>query len=246
MTETEGGIRSVPTHLGIIMDGNGRWARRRGLRRIEGHRAAERSIHDAVETCGELGVSWLTLFAFSTENWNRPRAEVSFIMKLLSWFIDRNIDSLDEQDVRLLASGRLDDLPSKARSDLEAAMQRTSGNRGLRLVLALSYGGRAEIVDAVRSLAREAAAGKLDPEDLDEDALSSRLYLPEAPDPDLIVRTSGEQRLSNFLLWQSAYSELWFTDVLWPDFRRRHLVEALRAYSSRSRRFGGLQPERNG
>jgi undecaprenyl diphosphate synthase len=199
-----------------------------------------------VETCGELGVSWLTLFAFSTENWNRPRAEVSFIMKLLSWFIDRNIDSLDEQDVRLLASGRLDDLPSKARSDLEAAMQRTSGNRGLRLVLALSYGGRAEIVDAVRSLAREAAAGELDPEDVDEDALSSRLYLPEAPDPDLIVRTSGEQRLSNFLLWQSAYSELWFTDVLWPDFRRRHLVEALRAYSSRSRRFGGLQPERNG
>jgi undecaprenyl diphosphate synthase len=236
------GPRSVPDHLAIIMDGNGRWARKRGLRRIEGHRAAERSIHDAVEACGELGVSYLTLYAFSTENWNRPRAEVAFIMKLLSWFIDRNIDSLDRQDVRLLATGRLDDLPDRARADLEAAMERTAGNGGLGLILALSYGGRAEIADAVRKLAAEVAAGELSPEDVDEQAIASRLYHPEVPDPDLIVRTSGEQRLSNFLLWQSAYSELYFTGVLWPDFRREHLMEALQAYSGRSRRFGGLRP----
>ena len=246
MTESGESLQEVPVHLGIIMDGNGRWARKRGLRRIEGHRAAEKSIHDAVEACGEVGISYLTLYAFSTENWNRPRAEVSFIMKLLSWFIDRNIDSLDNQGVRLLASGRLDDLPGKARSDLDAAMERTSANQGLGLILALSYGGRAEIADAVRRLAAEVAAGELAPEEVDEEAISSRLYLPEVPDPDLIIRTSGEQRLSNFLLWQSAYAELYFSDVLWPDFRREHLMEALRAYSSRSRRFGGLQPGRNG
>jgi len=246
MTASGEDLLEVPVHLGIIMDGNGRWARKRGLRRIEGHRAAEKSIHDAVEACGEVGISYLTLYAFSTENWNRPRAEVSFIMKLLSWFIDRNIDSLDDQGVRLLASGRLDDLPGKARADLDAAMERTAANGGLGLVLALSYGGRAEIADAVRRLAAEVAAGELAPEEVDEEAISSRLYLPEVPDPDLIIRTSGEQRLSNFLLWQSAYAELYFSDVLWPDFRREHLMEALRAYSSRSRRFGGLQPGRNG
>jgi len=244
---TEGnGLRSVPDHLGIIMDGNGRWARKRGLRRIEGHRAAERSIHDAVETCGELGVSYLTLYAFSTENWNRPRAEVAFIMKLLSWFIDRNIDTLDRQGVRLLATGRLRDLPDRAGDDLAAAMERTSANEGLRLVLALSYGGRAEIADAVRHLATEVAEGTLAPADVDEQAIASRLYHPEIPDPDLIIRTSGEQRLSNFLLWQSAYSELYFTQVLWPDFRREHLMEALEAYSGRSRRFGGLKPKGGG
>jgi len=246
MTESGESLQEVPVHLGIIMDGNGRWARKRGLRRIEGHRAAEKSIHDAVEACGEVGISYLTLYAFSTENWNRPRAEVSFIMKLLSWFIDRNIDTLDDQGVRLLASGRLDDLPGKARADLDAAMERTAANGGLGLVLALSYGGRAEIADAVRRLAAEVAAEELAPEEVDEEAIASRLYLPEVPDPDLIIRTSGEQRLSNFLLWQSAYAELYFTDVLWPDFRREHLMEALRAYSSRSRRFGGLQSERNG
>ena len=246
MTESGESLQEVPVHLGIIMDGNGRWARKRGLRRIEGHRAAEKSIHDAVEACGEVGISYLTLYAFSTENWNRPRAEVSFIMKLLSWFIDRNIDSLDDQGVRLMASGRLEDLPGKARADLDAAMERTAANGGLGLVLALSYGGRAEIADAVRRLAAEVAAGELAPEEVDEEAIASRLYLPEVPDPDLIIRTSGEQRLSNFLLWQSAYAEFYFTDVLWPDFRREHLMEALRAYSSRSRRFGGLQSERNG
>ena len=228
------------------MDGNGRWARSRGLRRIEGHKAAEKSIHESVEVCGELGISYLTLYAFSTENWNRPRAEVAFIMKLLSWFIDRNIDSLDDQAVRIMATGRLDDLPDKARSDLDAAMERTSENSGLRLILALSYGGRAEIVDAVRKIAGEAASGSLSPGDIDHRTIASRLYHPEVPDPDLIIRTSGEQRLSNFLLWQSAYSELYFTDVLWPDFRRRHLMEALQAYSARSRRFGGLQSDGQG
>jgi len=225
------------------MDGNGRWARSRGLRRIEGHRAAETAIHEAVETCGSHGVGWLTLYAFSTENWKRPEAEVRFIMSLLASFIRRNIDSLDESRVKVRATGRLQDLPAGPRRELDRAMARTAGNDGLQLVLALSYGGRAEIVDAVRRLAPEIAAGRLAPGDVTEERIAANLYNPDIPDPDLIIRTSGEQRLSNFLLWQSAYCEYYFTDVLWPDFRRGHLEEAFRVFESRSRRFGALSPE---
>ncbi|MBD3369942.1 di-trans,poly-cis-decaprenylcistransferase [Candidatus Fermentibacteria bacterium] len=222
------------------MDGNGRWARKRGLLRIEGHRAAERSIHEAVEGCGERSVGYLTLYAFSTENWKRPSAEVSFIMKLLSRFLERNVDDLDQNGVRIRATGRLDDLPEGPRRDLERAMKRTAANDGLHLILALSYGGRSEILDAVRRIASEVSRDELSPSELTMGTISSRLYLPDVPDPDLIIRTSGEMRLSNFLLWQSAYSELYFTDVLWPDFRKEHLFEALDDYAGRSRRFGSL------
>lgn len=230
-------------HLGIIMDGNGRWARSRGLRRIEGHKAAEKSIHDSVEYCGEEGVEYLTLYAFSTENWKRPRAEVSFIMTLLKRFIRRNIDSLDESRVRVRATGRLDDLPQGPRSELQEAMERTASNDGLNLILALSYGGRAEIVDAVRRIALGVMRGEIDPGGIDMETIGSSLYLPDVPDPDMIIRTSGEKRLSNFLLWESAYSELYFTDVLWPDFRREHLREAFQEFGRRKRRFGAVDQD---
>ena len=223
------------------MDGNGRWARARGLKRIEGHRAAEKSIHEAVEYCGQLGVEFLTLYAFSTENWKRPRAEVAFIMGLLKSFIRRNIDELDGKDVRILATGRLEDLPEGPLNKLREAMSRTSSNGGLNLVLALSYGGRAEIVDSVRAIAAMVKRGELQPQNVSEETIASNLYLPDVPDPDLIIRTSGEQRLSNFLLWESAYSEFYFTDVLWPDFRREHLKQALMEYRSRRRRFGAVE-----
>ncbi len=232
------------THVGIIMDGNGRWARSHGLQRIEGHKAAEKAIHDAVEYCGEMGVEYLTLYAFSTENWKRPKAEVIFIMTLLKSFIKRNIDDLDRNRVRIRASGRIDDLPSGPLSELRNAMTRTGSNKGLNLILALSYGGRAEITDAMRTIAGDIETGRIQTSDITEESISSRMYLPDVPDPDIIIRTSGEQRLSNFLLWESAYSELYFTDVLWPDFRREHLEEAFEDYRLRRRRFGDIDSGR--
>ncbi len=228
-------------HIAIIMDGNGRWARKRGLPRIKGHDAAEKSIHDAVEVCGELGIEFLTLYAFSTENWSRPKAEVSFIMKLLSRFIKGNIDDLDRKNVKLRTTGRLQDIPDGPRRDLELAMERTSGNTGLTLVLALSYGGRAELRDAFVEIAENTASGSVSPADITEEMISAHLYNSDVPDPDVIIRTSGEQRLSNFLLWQSAYSEFVFTPVLWPDFHAEQLRDALEEYRIRKRRFGGLE-----
>ncbi|PIE51613.1 di-trans,poly-cis-decaprenylcistransferase [Candidatus Fermentibacteria bacterium] len=223
------------------MDGNGRWAKKRGLPRIKGHDAAERAIHHSVELCGELGVRFLTLYAFSTENWARPKAEVAFIMKLLSRFIKGNIDELHRKKVRLRVTGRLEDIPSGPRSDLIKAMERTSGNTGLTLVLALSYGGRAEVRDAVVKLAEKVRDGQLDPGDITEAVISSELYNPDIPDPELVIRTSGEQRLSNFLMWESVYSEFVFTPVLWPDFNRDELQKSIDIYASRKRRFGGLE-----
>ncbi len=228
-------------HIAIIMDGNGRWARKRGLPRINGHNAAEKSIHDAVEVCGQIGVEYLTLYAFSTENWSRPKAEVSFIMKLLSRFIKGNIEELDRKNVKLRTTGRLSDLPSGPRNDLEAAMERTSSNTGLNLILALSYGGRAELLDAFVEIASSVADGAVAPKDITEAMISNNLYNSDVPDPELVIRTSGEQRLSNFLIWQSAYSELVFTPVLWPDFHADQLKEALAEFRSRKRRFGGLE-----
>jgi len=228
-------------HIAIIMDGNGRWARKRGLARIKGHTAAEKSIHDAVEVCGEAGIKYLTLYAFSTENWSRPRAEVNFIMKLLSRFIKGNIDELHRKNVRLRTTGRLYDIPDGPRGDLEKAIQRTSANTGLNLVLALSYGGRAEIRDAVTIIAEKVVSGELSPSDISEETISNNLYNPDIPDPDVIIRTSGEQRLSNFLLWQSAYSEFVFTPVLWPDFHAEELRNSLEEFRARKRRFGGLE-----
>ncbi|MCK5035990.1 MAG: isoprenyl transferase [Candidatus Sabulitectum sp.] len=223
------------------MDGNGRWARKRGLTRIKGHSAAERSIHDAVEVCGELGVEYLTLYAFSTENWSRPKAEVSFIMKLLSRFIKGNIEDLDDKNVKLRTTGRLNDLPEGPRQDLERAMERTSGNTGLNLILALSYGGRAELRDAFVQIAHGISTGDMDPSEITEELISAHMYNSDVPDPDVVIRTSGEQRLSNFLLWESAYSEFVFTPVLWPDFHAEQLHNALDQYRSRKRRFGGLE-----
>ncbi len=222
------------------MDGNGRWAKSHSLKRIEGHRAAEKSIHDAVEFCGEAGVKYLTLYAFSTENWERPKAEVNFIMALLKSFIKRNVESLDRNGVRVRATGRLDDLPPGPLGVLRNAIERTRANEGLNLILALSYGGRAEITDAVKSIIHDIEAGLMNAADINEKTIATYLYNPEVPDPDIIVRTSGEQRLSNFLLWESAYSELYFTDVLWPDFRKKHLEEVFDYYRTRRRRFGKI------
>lgn len=231
---------SIPVHIAIIMDGNGRWAKTHGFKRIRGHEEAETSIHASVEFCGEIGVKYLTLFAFSTENWNRPKTEIAFIMKLLSSFINRNIDSLDSSNVRVRAIGRLSDLPDEARQNLERAITRTAENTGLHLILALSYGGRSEITDAAYSIAEKVSKGEIRFQDITEDTLTSHLYLPDVPDPDLLIRTSGELRISNFLLWECAYTELYFTDILWPDFRREHLIKALEEFDSRNRRFGRI------
>ena len=228
----------VPRHVAVIMDGNGRWATSRGLPRVRGHEAGADSVREIVRACGALGVEVLTLYSFSTENWARPDDEVAALMALLERYLREELDELMEKDVRLSAIGQLHRLPSAVRQGLEAVSQMTAGNEGLRLVLALSYGGRAEIADAVRAIATDVAEGRLAPGDIDEDAIGSRLYTAGLPDPDLLIRTSGELRLSNFLLWQVAYAELYVTDVRWPDFRRPELERAFEAFSARQRRYG--------
>jgi undecaprenyl diphosphate synthase len=234
--------RRIPCHVAIIMDGNGRWAKRRGLPRVAGHAAARTSVRDVVSAASGVGIRELTLYTFSMENWSRPRSEVAALMRLLDQTLKEQVEDMARDNVRLNAIGRLDELPKYAKSRVDAAIERLSGNDGLRLNLAISYGGRAEILDAVRSIVNDAVRGRLSPGDIDEDLFRSRLYAPDLPDPDLLIRTSGELRVSNFLLWQIAYSELYVTDVLWPDFRRRHLYEALKDYQSRERRFGGIGP----
>lgn len=205
---------------------------------MEGHRAGITSVRDVVKACGELGIEVLTLYAFSTENWKRPHAEVSVLMKLLLQTINAEIAELDESNVKVMAIGRLHDLPRATRRGLEKAMERTTENTGLILNLALSYSGRSEIIDAIRMLGRQLKDETVDIEEINEDRFRSFLYTAQLPDPDLLIRTSGELRVSNFLLWQMAYTEIWVTDVLWPDFRRHHLYEALRDYQRRERRFG--------
>ncbi len=228
----------VPRHVAIIMDGNGRWATRQGLPRVRGHEAGADSVREIVRSCGRLGVEVLTLYSFSTENWHRPDEEVQALMTLLERYLRDELQELMDNDVRLSAIGQLHRLPDRVRQGLEAVSQITAGNQGLRLVLALSYGGRAEIVDGVRRLAERVAAGELEPGAIDERTIDAALYTAGLPDPDLLVRTSGELRLSNFLLWQVAYAELYVTDVLWPDFREPHLRDAFRSYGARQRRFG--------
>ena len=230
----------VPSHVAIIMDGNGRWAKKRKLPRVAGHRAGIRGVREAVKGCGALGVDYLTLYTFSTENWSRPKTEVSALMRFLRGTLKRERDELDRNNVRLSAIGRIKDLPAPVREELSRSIDCLSGNTGLNLILALSYSGRSEILDAVRHIAREVDAGELKPGRISESVLRSRLYRGDVPDPDLLIRTSGELRISNFLLWQIAYSELWITDTLWPDFRRRHLYEAIGDYQARERRFGGV------
>jgi undecaprenyl diphosphate synthase len=232
------GPRSVPRHVAVIMDGNGRWAADRGLPRTAGHEAGADAVREIVRACGELGVQYLTLYSFSTENWGRPEDEVDALMTLLARYLLEERADLMQNRVRLRGIGELQRLPAQVRQLLEEAERLTATNDGLLLTLALSYGSRAEIVDAVRRIAREVAQGALAAADIDERTITSSLYTAGTPDPDLLVRTSGEMRLSNFLLWQVAYSEIYVTDVFWPDFRRPQLEAALAVYATRQRRFG--------
>ena len=228
----------IPRHVAIIMDGNGRWAKKRVMPRPLGHRAGMTAVRDVVEGAIEVGLEHLSLFAFSQENWSRPETEVSALMALLEEYIARESEELDKQGVMVRMVGELDRLGAPAREAVDRIMKLTEGNRKLTLNLFISYGGRAELVRAAKSLATDVAAGELDPERIDEELFQSRLLTADTPDPDLLVRTSGELRISNFLLWQVAYAELFISPVLWPDFRRRHLFEAILAFQSRERRFG--------
>jgi undecaprenyl diphosphate synthase len=227
-----------PRHVGIIMDGNGRWARRQGRPHSFGHRAGVRAMKRVMYACEELGIEMLSVYAFSTENWSRPRTEVRALMRLFHEAIQREIDELDERGIRLVVSGRTWELSERMQERIRRAEARTAGNRGGVLNVCLNYGGRAEVVDAVRRLVADGVAA----EAVDEAALATRLYHPELPDPDLVIRTAGERRMSNFLLWQTAYSELYITDVLWPDFDKEQLALAVADYQGRVRRFGG-RPE---
>ena len=231
----------LPAHIAIIMDGNGRWATERGLPRAFGHRAGMDSLKDIVRICGELKISYLTVYAFSTENWKRPMQEVNVLMDLLVEYLGREINELCQTGVRLNPIGRLGELPLRAQNALQAAVERTRANEGLSLNIALNYGGRVEIVDMVRSIAEDVKKGYISIEQIDEKLVSSCLYTTGQPDPDLLIRPSGDLRISNFMLWQLAYTEFWHTDILWPDFRRVHLLQALVDYQRRERRFGGLK-----
>tara|TARA_B100000925_G_scaffold279202_1_gene248767 strand:+ start:4034 stop:4771 length:738 start_codon:yes stop_codon:yes gene_type:complete len=230
----------IPQHVAIIMDGNGRWAREKGLPRREGHRAGAESVREVVEVCKKLGVSFLTLYAFSSENWKRPKSEIRALMALLKEFLRVKTPEMKSQGVRLHAIGRLEDLPSDCQRELYSAIDQTSSNSDLDLILALSYGSREEIVDAARQLASEAANGILNPEDIDSDLMSQKLYTKNIPDPDLLIRTSGERRLSNFLLWQISYAEIVISEKFWPDFREPDLKAAIAEYGERNRRFGSI------
>jgi len=228
----------IPRHVAIIMDGNGRWAEDRGLSRIEGHRQGLESVRAVVRAAHELGVRVLTLYAFSLENWNRPKLEVDELMRLLEHYMAQELDEVDRNGIRVRSIGRRDLLPQSVRAKIAEAEERTRSNREMQLVFAVSYSGRAEIVDAARRLLRDAEQGNVDPEQLDEKGFAAYFYEPELPDPDLLIRTGGEARVSNFLLWQIAYTELCISDVRWPDFRKKHLVEAFRDYQGRERRYG--------
>jgi undecaprenyl diphosphate synthase len=226
----------LPRHVAIIMDGNGRWASQRHLPRVEGHRAGIDSVRDVVESSARLGIPVLTLYAFSVENWKRPASEVSTLMMLLKHYLRAELSTLLRNNIRFHVIGRPDDLAPDVRRELESGEQKTAACNGMLFNIALNYGGRAEIVDAVRA----ALAQGLRPDEIDEKRFSDLLYTGGQPDPDLLIRTSGEMRISNFLLWQIAYSEIWVTETLWPDFRRRHLLEAIVAYQKRERRYGGI------
>jgi undecaprenyl diphosphate synthase len=228
----------LPAHIAIIMDGNGRWAAQRHLPRVEGHRAGIDSVRDVVETSARLGIDVLTLYAFSMENWKRPRTEVNTLMTLLKRYLRLELSTLLKNNIRFRVIGRADELPPDVQAELESGVRQTEGNGGMLFNIALNYGGRAEIVDA----ARRAIAAGISADDLDERRFGEYLYTAGQPDPDLLIRTSGEMRVSNFLLWQIAYSEIWVTETLWPDFRRHHLLEAVVAYQKRDRRYGGIKP----
>jgi undecaprenyl diphosphate synthase len=228
----------LPQHIAVIMDGNGRWAKRRRLPRIAGHRAGIRAVRQAVEACARLGVPYLTLYAFSLENWKRPHSEIKLLMALLREYLKKETGELNKQNIRLAVIGRVDELPKPVQADLQVALEKTRGNTGMRLTLALNYGARAELIDAVRALAEQLKRDGATP--IDEATFSQYLYTRDVPDPDLLIRTSGELRLSNFLLWQVAYSEIWVTETLWPDFTQKDLFQAIIDFQKRERRYGGL------
>lgn len=230
---------TIPRHIAVIMDGNGRWAKQHGLPRVEGHIAGAERVQEVLRYAREFGVEYMTLYAFSTENWKRSKEEVDALMDLLSRFIDSYLDEMKQNGVRLLVTGRIDGLPERAANDLKRAMVETASLTGHTLILALNYGGRSEIADAAKKIAEEVRHGRLDPVKIDEQLFSRYLYLPDVPDPDLMIRTSGEFRLSNFLLWELSYAEFYVTDTYWPDFDREEFRKAIESYSKRDRRFGG-------
>lgn len=233
-------VNRLPLHVAIIMDGNGRWAKKRSLPRVSGHREGIKSVRDTVETSARLGLKVLTLYAFSVENWKRPRAEVNTLMGLLREYIRKELKTLMDNNIRFQVIGRWHELPEKVVTDLQWGMDETKRNTGLCFNIALNYGGRTELVDAFRGVIAQVNANGRDINKVDEEMISNFLYTSGLPDPDLLIRTSGELRVSNFLLWQIAYSEIWVTDVLWPDFRKQHLYQAIVDYQKRERRYGGI------
>ena len=228
----------IPKHIAIIMDGNGRWATSHNLPRLAGHREGINSVREIVRICGEIGIEYLTLYTFSSENWNRPVKEVSSIMKLLFSTIKKEVQNLHKNNVRLLAIGKLDDLPQKPYQEIMEGINKTKENTGLNLILALSYGSRQELLRAVRRIVDSSKIDKIKIDEINEDMISKELYTSEIPDPDLLIRTGGENRISNFLLWQSAYTELYMVDVFWPEFREKELINSIEDYQARQRRFG--------
>jgi undecaprenyl diphosphate synthase len=233
--------KAIPRHVAIIMDGNGRWAKERGLPRIKGHEEGAKAVRACVEGCGELKIEFLTLYAFSAENWQRPKAEVSALMRLLEQFLKEKTPELVEKNVRLQAIGRLTDLPGGCQKQLHKSIEQTARNSGLTLILALSYGGRLEIIDGIKSLFHAIERGHIDPAMIDVEMFSKHLYTRYYPDPDLLIRTSGEMRLSNFLLWQTSYTEMYITPKMWPEFTKKDLFAAVEEFGQRQRRYGGVQ-----
>lgn len=234
-------LDKVPAHIAIIMDGNGRWAKSRFMPRTYGHKVGVETIRKVVKECSRLGVKYLTLYAFSTENWKRPKDEVSALMGLLVKYLRNELEELHKNNVKILTIGDISKLPQACIEELDHAKEKTKDNRGLVMSLALNYGGRNDLINAVKNISQEVVDGKISVEDIGDDLISSHLSTKESPDPDLVVRTSGEQRLSNFLLWELAYSEFYFTDIHWPDFDEKELQKAIFAYQSRDRRFGGIK-----
>lgn len=234
-------VSAIPTHIAAIMDGNGRWAEARGLPRQSGHKAGVKGVREMITACNDIGVKYLTIYSFSTENWNRPLMEVTDLMGLFAQTMTKELTGLHKENVRIKLLGHIGDLPKNTREIFLNAVEETKGNTGMTLAIAVNYGGRLEITDAVRDIARDVKNGLLSPDEIDEALISEHLYTAGMPDPDLLIRTSGEYRLSNFLLWQIAYSEIYVTDVYWPDFDRYELLRALLDFQRRNRRFGGVR-----
>ena len=235
----------LPQHIAVIMDGNGRWAKNQGLLRVKGHQKGTKAVRETIESCAELGVPFVTLYAFSTENWNRPKFEVDTLMKLLVSSLKKEIKTLQDNNIALHAIGNLSSLPEKAQRELEEVKEKTKNNTRLRLTLALSYGAREELIKTVQEISLKVKKNLISPHSINEAVIKEHLYTHDLPDVDLLIRTSGEQRISNFLLWQIAYAELYFTPVLWPDFTKKHLYEAIYNYQKRERRFGKTSEQIN-